>query len=308
MTSGRDASATSARETLAPGACRICGDEGRHSFTTTDRNRVIGDRRFEYRTCRACATLYLAAVPADLGRYYPPDYYPLGDCREGNAAEQAKLALLRRFVRGGTLTEIGPGAGGFVTEAQRGGFAVRAIEMDARVCEHLRAIGVETLRSDAPHEPLAQLTPSRAIVLWHVFEHLGEPVELLRAAAANLEPGGVLLIAVPNPAAFGLRVLGARWPHVDAPRHLQFVPAGTLLRLGRAVDLTPLALLGADRAGRDWNVFGWQQLLLRPHSGPRRRRAAFVAGALLAEALAAIERHGLRGSTYTVVFRKDEPE
>lgn len=286
--------------------CPICAAEGEPRLTAVDRNRAISRERFEYRACRDCATLYLAEVPADLGRYYPPGYYPIGPADEANESELAKLALLQRFVSGGPLVEVGPGGGGFAAQAKRGGFAdIRAIEMDERACEHLRSLGVQTVHSAQPHVALAAMAPSRAIVLWHVFEHLAQPLELLRAAAASLEPGGVLLIAVPNPAAFQLRVLGARWPHLDAPRHLQLVPAATLVRVAGAEGLSPLALMGSDRMGRDWNVFGWQQLIVRPDSPAPARRAAFYAAALLAEALAPIERGGLRGSTYTAVFRKD---
>lgn len=283
----------------------MCGGHGRPQLTTTDRNRGLGDERFEYRACDGCATLYLADVPPDLGRWYPPDYYPLGDDQPGNESEQAKLALLKRHAPGGSLIEVGPGAGGFAREALRGGFDVRAIEMDERACESLRAAGVQTVRSAAPHEALAAMAPSRAIVLWHAFEHLPEPAALLPAVAANLEPGGVLVIAVPNPAAFGLLLLGSRWAHVDAPRHLQLVPAAALAWMARQAGLEPVALTSSDRAGRDWNVFAWQQLFVHPSSSPGRRRAAFYAGAVLAEVLAPIERHGLRGSTYTAVFRKD---
>jgi Methyltransferase domain len=148
------------------------------------------------------------------------------------------------------------------------------------------------------------MAPSRAIVLWHSFEHLTAPVAVLRAAAANLEAGGVLLIAAPNPGAFGLRLLGARWAHIDAPRHLQLVPGATLVRLAGEAGLAPLALTGSDRMGRDWNAHAWLQPLVRPGSSALRRRAAFYAGAICAEVLAPIERSGLRGSTYTAVFRK----
>lgn len=290
--------------------CPICGGDGAPRLIAVDRNRAIGDERFDYRACRACSTLFLANVPDDLGRYYPPDYYPIEAAGEAAAGESesevAKVALLRRFCAGGRIVEVGPGAGGFAAQAKRGGFPdVRAIEMDERACEHLRALGVETVHSDQPERALAAMDPSRAIVLWHVFEHLTRPRALLRAAAANLDPGGVLLLAVPNPAAFQLRVLGARWPHLDAPRHLQLVPAATLVRIAGGEGLEAVALMSADRMGRDWNVFGWQQLLVRPASPPWARRAAFYAAALLAELLAPIERFGLRGSTFTAVFRKD---
>ena len=80
-------------------ACPICGGEGEPRLTTTDTNRALGDERFEYRTCRDCATLYLGERPGRPRALYPPDYYPLGESQPGNASELAKVALLRRVRR-----------------------------------------------------------------------------------------------------------------------------------------------------------------------------------------------------------------
>ena len=56
-------------------SCRLCGAQTEAGFTTTDRNRACSRERFEYRCCTACGSYLLANVPADLGRYYPADYY-----------------------------------------------------------------------------------------------------------------------------------------------------------------------------------------------------------------------------------------
>jgi SAM-dependent methyltransferase len=285
--------------------CPLCGGVADDALRSPDRNRRIGDDTFTYRRCRVCATLFLADPPEDLGRYYPEAYYPIGSQQATTETEAAKLELLARFATPpGRLIEIGPGAGGFAAAAAREGWSVTGIEMDERACENLRALGIEAIRSDEPQLALKDVEPARAIVLWHVLEHLAEPIELLSAAAAALEPGGVLVIAVPNPQAFGLRVLGARWPHLDAPRHRFLIPASTLLDHARTAGLEPVALTGSDRAGRDWNVFSWQGVLAPYGSSERRRRAAFYAAAGLAEVLAPIERGGLRSSTYTAVLRQ----
>jgi 2-polyprenyl-3-methyl-5-hydroxy-6-metoxy-1,4-benzoquinol methylase len=285
--------------------CPLCHGPAEPALVAVDRNRAVGDEAFAYRRCRACGTLFLADVPADLGRYYPPSDYPL-DAAQADETEAAKLALVRRFVSGGRLVEVGPGAGGFAAAAQRSGFDVTAVEMDEAACRHLRErLGIEAIRSDRPHVALATLAPPRVVVLWHVLEHLEDPWALVDAAAARLEPGGALVLAVPNPQAFQLRVLGSRWAHLDAPRHRFLIPAHTLVARVTEAGLEPLAVVGADRTGRDWNVFGWQHALLRADSGERRRRAAFYVGALTALALAPVERRGLRGATYTAIFRKD---
>jgi 2-polyprenyl-3-methyl-5-hydroxy-6-metoxy-1,4-benzoquinol methylase len=285
-------------------ACPLCGGTSEPRLTTIDRNRGLGSEHFEYRRCASCGTVFLANPPEDMARFYPPAYY---DSTEASETEQAKLAFLRRFAPGGRLVEIGPGAGGFAAAAKQSGYDVAVVEMDEGACRHLEShLGITAVNSDRPHEALANLPPSAAIVAWHVIEHLEDPWALVDTAATNLEPGGVLVIATPNPESFGLRVLGGRWAHVDAPRHRHLIPAQSLSERATAAGLQLAELTANDRAGRDWNVFAWQQLLLTPDSGQRRRRAAFYAGALAALLLAPVERRDLSGAAYTAVFRKDE--
>jgi SAM-dependent methyltransferase len=140
--------------------------------------------------------------------------------------------------------------------------------------------------------------------MWHVLEHLREPWAALDAAARNLEPGGVLAVAMPNPGAFQFRLLRARWPHVDAPRHLFLIPAGLLVERARAAGLEPVRLTARDRGGIYWNRFGWQHALMRPGQSKARTTVALAFGTGVAALMAPIELSDLRGSTYTAVFRK----
>jgi 2-polyprenyl-3-methyl-5-hydroxy-6-metoxy-1,4-benzoquinol methylase len=276
-------------------SCPLCGASSRTRLVTRDLNRGIGEERFRYAECERCRALFLDEVPDDLGRYYPDSYYE--PQVEAVPTERAKLALVRRHASGGRLVEVGPGAGGFASEAKAAGFEVAVIETDERAYRHLReSVGVEAVQSDDPAGALSRMPGSHVIALWHVIEHLRDPWALLESAAANLEPGGVLVVATPNPRAFQLRVLGGRWTHIDAPRHLVLIPATALVEAAGRHGLERAQLVYSDRTGRDWNAFGWQQML-------RRRKL----GSALALALAPIERTGARGSAYTAVFRKNRP-
>jgi SAM-dependent methyltransferase len=288
--------------------CLLCGGSTRHAFSAKDLNRRASEERFEYALCRSCGTYFLPAPPVDLAPYYPQDYYALPSAEELDRlvpCQSFNVRLLLDQTEPGRLVEIGPGAGAFSRAARRAGFEVTGIEMDSRACEHLSSVvGVSAINSALPEEALLTLPPSRAIVMWHVLEHLRRPWDVLERAAANLEPGGVLAIASPNPRALQFKLLGARWAHLDAPRHLFLVPAQALERRCAELGLRLASTTTSDPAGRYWNLFGWEYALRR---SPRTRpapRASTALASLIARALAPIERRDEMGSAYTSVFVK----
>ena len=188
--------------------------------------------------------------------------------------------------------------------------------MDARCCAYLeRVVGVRTIQSERPDEALAALEPVRAITLWHVLEHLPNPWAVLEAAAKRLEPGGVLLVATPNPDSLQFRVLRTRWAHIDAPRHLFLIPFHTLRQRAAKLGLSSAGVTTSDAAGRHWNRFGWDNALRRrpshlPSTASGRALSAgrtALAG-LIATALAPRERRGLNGAAYTAAFVKQSGE
>lgn len=295
------------REVAVP--CPLGHGDAPLVFRARDENRRITDAAFAYHRCPTCGLLFLSPVPDNLGDYYPADYYtfPRSLDRLDRIAERQRyqIELVQRFVAGGRLLEIGPGFGLFARLAKKAGFAVETIEMDARCCRYLRdVVGVGAIESADPAAVLARLEPQRVIAMWHVVEHLPDPWPCLRRAAEKLAPGGVLLVAAPNPDALQFRVLRSRWPHLDAPRHVQLIPPALLADRLRGHGLTPALITANDPGGRGWNAFGWQRSLMNLAGGRPARAAAWGAGWLIARAAGPIETRDLHGSTYTAIFRK----
>jgi SAM-dependent methyltransferase len=289
-------------------ACPLCGGSSSVAFEASDRNRGLSNDRFTYYRCSRCETLFLANVPADLGRYYPASYYAMPDADELDAlagSERHKVELLLRNIRPGRLVEVGAGFGVFSRAARNAGFDVTAIEMDQRSVEYLETVvGVQAVASARPEDVLATLPPSRAIVMWHSFEHLPRPWQVLERAAENLEPNGVLVIATPNPQALQFRLLGGRWAHVDSPRHLFLIPAAALASRAAQLGLSRVSITTADPAGRHWNRFGWEYALRRHPASRSSTRATRALSLLITQALRPIETRGLNGTAYTAVFAK----
>ncbi len=294
--------------------CPLCGASGRPFVTATDRNRGLAAERFAYARCEACASVFMVDVPANLAQYYVGDYYGFDEHGEPpwtrNAllarSETARIELLLGHVGPGPLIEIGAGPGGFASAAKAAGFAVTAIEMDARCCDYLtRRVGVRAIRSDEPAVVLAGLPPARVIALWHVLEHLADPAAMLAGAAARLEPGGVLALGVPNPDSLQFRLLRSRWAHLDAPRHLCLMPAAALIAQAEGLGLRCVEQTTADPFGEHSNMFGWASAMRRdPAAGPTPGPVIAAAQAVTA-VLGPVERRGLHGAALTLLLRKD---
>ncbi len=295
-------------------ACPFCGGASEHALTARDRNRETGDERFEYRRCARCATVFLADPPADLTPYYAGAYHRFdadGAAEwERNptlrAVEAARAESLRRHAPCGKLLDIGAGPGGFAAAARDAGFDVSAIEMDERSCEYMQArLGVDAICTDDPLAALADREPLQAISLWHSLEHLRDPAAMLALAAERLRDGGVLALGVPNPEAFQFRVLGARWAHLDAPRHLCLMPEPALTARMRELGLRRVEASSDDLFARICSLHAWVYALRRRPARGDAAPATVRAGQALRALAAPFERRELRGAALTLIYVKD---
>ena len=290
-------------------ACPQCGAKAKFAFAIRDFNRRIGREHFRYLRCPGCGVWFLANVPGDLARFYPPDYYMIArsakELESWSATERYKIDLVKRFQAGGRLIEVGPASGSFCHLAKSSGFDVVATEMDRRCSEFLsETLGIQVVHSADEVAALESLPPADVIAMWHVIEHLVDPWSMLEVAGRRLRPGGILVLAAPNPHAFQFRVLGRRWVHIDAPRHLWLIPPQVLCKRAERLGLETVLVTTRDEGSLAWNTFGWEYTLMNRFESPIARRAAALCGRMVAAAAYPLDAREGRGAAYTVVFRK----
>jgi SAM-dependent methyltransferase len=185
-----------------------------------------------------------AELESAYGTWYRPE-----SGRFGGPGDRLLRRLRGRLAR--RLDKIAPE--GEVLDVGAGDGAL----LDALAAVGRPAIGLER-RSRRPDVREAQLSDVHgrfaAVVLWHSLEHLREAGRQLEGAANLLLPGGVIVIAMPNPGSIQAEAFEGRWFALDLPRHLVHVPSDALLARLRSLGLRPTRV-SYVRGGQV--VFGW---------------------------------------------------
>lgn len=312
MHMGKNAMQTGLPEAVtATAECGACKNRMEPFFRARDYNRGVSQRDFFYSRCTGCGLISLINVPDDLEKYYAPGYYLLPaserEIEQSLLHEQYKIELVQRFAKTGRLLEIGPSWGAFCLLAKRAGFSVEAIEMDRECCGFLNSrLGIRAIHSADEVASLSEVSAPDVVVMWHVIEHLRDPWPLLERAAQRLAPGGIMVLATPNPAAFQFGIIGRFWTHVDAPRHVHLIPVNVMRTKLGALGLRELLLTTRDEGSLGWNTFGWAFTLANLTDIRVVRRMFRLVGSVIALMLSPIERREGAGSAYTAVFRKPE--
>jgi SAM-dependent methyltransferase len=206
--------------------------------------------------CTRCGLGRTTPQPGDLAKYYGPAYH---GGRHGLMAEYCARRRLR-FVggaagapRGRRLLDIGCGDGTFLLAAQRAGWVVAGTEMNPEIARR------EGLTVWADLDDAASAAPYSCITLWHSLEHMRAPRQVLEHASRLLEPGGTMLIAVPNAEGLQARLFGPKWFHLDVPRHLFHFGHQSLRVMANAAGLEEVRCFHLEA---ELDLFGWGQSAL----------------------------------------------
>jgi 2-polyprenyl-3-methyl-5-hydroxy-6-metoxy-1,4-benzoquinol methylase len=223
--------------------------------------------------CQQCGLHYLSprlTEAAMLQYYQNDDYFRQSNTSGYTDYSEQEQALRLTFARclkqlqqlnlvGERLLEVGCGYGYFLDEAQpyfryRAGtdFSPQAVEIARTHADKIYLGGLESIDPDERFD---------CIVAINVLEHTYNPLQFLQQMKAMLNPGGVVLTAVPNMGSFIRFFMQKRWPSFKVPEHTLYFKQDTLLRAFTEVNFDnvqafpfphafPLALIAKK--------FGWQ--------------------------------------------------
>jgi len=318
--------------------CPWCGSgalAGR--LDTTDVHQYKAGE-FHLDECRGCGHIFQnpALSPAGLDYYYEGFYDgPAEDLTECSFAAMGRIYRRRadvigRFCEPRALLDVGTGHGHFCLVARRRwpDAVVDGLDLSESVGEAARRGWIDTaFRGSFPD--LADGLPRSydVVTMHHYLEHTREPRRELAAAVKVLEPGGHLVVEVPDTASPWARRLGRWWYSWFQPQHLHFVTCENLVEAlaSEGLDVVSVERGEANQGGDLYTavVLMLQRVAPSPHApwlppptvARRLKRLAALAVATPAVAAAAVPdlimdarlRRGAApgpGNAYRVVARR----
>lgn len=222
-------------------ACNLCGGADTRPFARRGGMRVV--------RCTGCGLVYVnpRSQVRDLELHYNSgassriEYY-----LDAEAADRRTFAGILRLVgrlapKGGSLLDVGPCTGTFLTQAREAGFVVHGVEINASAARYCRERGLDVrtgvLASDSYPSGSFDL-----VVMGDVLEHVPDPLQTLRDAARVLRAGGHVVISTPN-----IESAAARLLQVKPEEHLYYFAAATLEAVLRKAGLMPVQITTLDR-------------------------------------------------------------
>ena len=140
-------------------------------------------------------------MTGDSGAAYYDQYWAERDRKRTAARSRRRAALALELLdsHSGALLEIGCGPGWALERFRDAGFDVVGVDVSRRACDDASARGLKVHALDVDSEDIPEtLTGFRLVVALEVLEHLLEPLAAIQKMCSALQPGGRLIISLPN--------------------------------------------------------------------------------------------------------------
>lgn len=262
----------------------MCGAVAQHDEMTLYESMFDTWEEFRYFACGECGSLQIADVPANLGLYYPADYYSFSLPSSRTLRQRLRTLALRDACGGSSVVgrllnaigispsdaswiracgvtpttrilDVGCGRGGRLLELALSGLK-DLTGVDPFVAQTLDvAPGVRVHRAQ-----LSSVEGEFDLVMFHhSLEHMPDPRSALAEAARLTAPDGKILVRIPVMGTWAWRHYGVDWAQLDPPRHLFTFSREGLSRLAGAVgfrvsqaiyDSTTFQVAGSERIAR----------------------------------------------------------
>lgn len=199
---------------------------------------VVGpQRRWRYQRCLACEHRWLAPIPdgKELAEHYNNAYaVPREGYIAGAKIKARELApvITALAPRPGKMLEVGCSYGALLNAFHDLGWDVDGVEIDARAAQYAREnYGINVIGGTLEQAASRLRPPYDIVMMYHVIEHVTDPVAFLRHVRSLLGDKGVLVLKTPNAASTACQLTSGWWEWALAPEHVHLYSPRSLAKL-----------------------------------------------------------------------------
>ena len=218
--------------------CPVCGGNQYNNVVSTVDYSTTKES-FDVVQCSACTHLYTSPriIETSIAPYYDnPNYISHTNDQAtffSKVYQQLrKLNLSRKtsYVtsvtpRESRVLDYGCGTGQFLEALSTNYFRPEGVEINPAAREKASKFG-------KVHASIETVKPGvQTISMWHVMEHVYDPKTLLNEFKSRLNPGGHILIAVPNPESHDAKHYGKHWAAWDVPIHVHHFTKQSMVKM-----------------------------------------------------------------------------
>lgn len=235
---------------------------------------------YQIRSCGNCHHIYTYfSQNVDIQEYYDDKDYKVRDTQKTifyriqESEYKGVVKKIKSFLNEAnpSLLDFGSGKGLFLNFAKQEGFMVKGIETSKPRANYAKEFF--DLEIDTKEYVSGKIFENTVdvITLFHVLEHIDDPVKLLsNLVNENLNEQGILIIEVPNFKSWQSKWSGKHWLHLDVPRHINHFYPAELIQVLNDLGFTiknrenfslHLGVIGMTQC--IWNIFGYQGFLIR---------------------------------------------
>jgi len=268
------------KEIFEKAVCMLCEEEG----VTFINNLRDDDNRWAVR-CNTCGHVQVYPLPEidENEKYYKNNYNEKQNYKTilhsnqsdeeimykyENLAIACKDSIINFIPKTSKILEIGSGYGWFVEKMRDNGYSIDGTEINQdRIyfCQKrsgIRLINHNFLLEETP-EPM--LKAYDVICLFHVLEHIRNPIAFLNNIKECLKPAGTLLIEVPNFNDYNKKLSVAYNDFTYMYEHLSYFTPESLMFLLNKAGFKKIIIMGVQRYSVE-NAIWWIRNG-KPHTG-----------------------------------------
>lgn len=251
--------------------CAICGtvgnadvvykaslDEKTFSVEVFSARRLPDRRHYQWVKCRTCDLLRSDPIlNVDLADLYEKSTFDYSS--EVNGLKRAYVYITKKSLApkklSGSVLEVGGGNGFYLEAALDAGFSsAHAVEPSIEAVDASRPDIKQNTIIDMMRPGLVPDNSHDVVAMFHVMDHLPDPLGTVRDCASALKSGGTFVVAVHNFNAWSSRLLRRNSPIVDV-EHTYLYTKKTVAELFKAAGLVNI------RTGSYRNIYSLSYLV-----------------------------------------------